>query len=121
MRALRRRYGHAPAGAAQAAIGKLYAWAPKLEETLAEVRAGKLSYSSDQPLRVSKLDTPRGGYFILDGHHRAIEALMAGKRTVPIVIDEYVSRIERAGGAHRGVLENKMRVQAFFQESHHAN
>lgn len=96
-------------------VGKLYAWLPKLEETLVDIREGRRSHSSDEPLRVSKLDTPRGGYFVLDGHHRAVEALMAGKSTVAIVLDKYVPRIERAGGAHAGILANKARVQDFFR------
>jgi len=67
-----------------ARISRLYAWGPKLEQTLGEVEAGKLSFSTHLPLRVSRLDAPSGGLFILDGHHRALEA---GLPNLPDIAD----------------------------------
>lgn len=89
---------------------KLFAWRPKLEETIVDVDEGRLSHGGDQPIRVSRLDTPRGAYMILDGHHRAVEAIRAGLKTIPIEIDRYVPRIEHAGGAFDTYVNNKTNV-----------
>ena len=91
-------------------VKSLYGWGPKLQETMGEIRDGKLSYSSHEPLRVSRLDSPRGAFFILDGHHRAVEAAFEDKDTVKAIIDVHVPRIERTGGAHRDVILEKIRV-----------
>ena len=91
-------------------VKKLFAWRPKLEETIADVDEGRVSRSGDQPLRVSRLDVPRGAYMILDGHHRAVEAVRAGRATIPIEIDHYVPRIEHAGGAFSNYVDNKVNV-----------
>lgn len=98
-------------------VDRLYAWLPKLEETLHDIREGRLSRSSGEPLRVSRLDSPRGSFFILDGHHRAIEAVLAGRSRVQAVIDPEMPRIERTGGAHRSILEAKASVSQFVQQS----
>jgi hypothetical protein len=91
-------------------VRKLYAWHPKLEETIVDVDEGRISHSTDQPVRISRLDSPRGAYMILDGHHRAVEALRKGQRTIPIEIDRYVPRIERAGGAFDTYVNDKVNV-----------
>ena len=91
-------------------VKKLFAWRPKLEETIVDVAEGRVSRSGDQPLRVSRLDTPRGAYMILDGHHRVVEAIRAGHQTTPIEIDPYLPRIERAGGAFDSYINDKVNV-----------
>lgn len=91
-------------------VKKLFAWRPKLEETIIDVDEGRVSRSGDQPLRVSRLDTPRGAYMILDGHHRAVEAIREGRATIPVEIDLYVPRIERTGGAFRSYVDDKVNV-----------
>jgi len=91
-------------------VKKLFAWRPKLEETLVDVDEGRISRNGNQPLRVSRLDTPRGAYMILDGHHRAVEAIRAGHQTIPIEIDHYVPRIEHAGGAFDSYVNDKVNV-----------
>jgi hypothetical protein len=92
------------------AAKRLFAWSPKLEETIADVDEGRVSRSSDKPLRVSRLDDPRGAFMILDGHHRAVEAIRAGRQTIPIEIDSYVPRIEHAGGAFDNYVDDKVNV-----------
>ena len=111
-------------GAAEDALGprevpvnRLYSPRWKLEETLTEVRDGKLSRSNEQPLRLTRLDSPRGSFFILDGNHRAVEAVLAGKRTVTGIIDPEMPRIERTGGAHRDAVASKVNVVEFVRES----
>lgn len=94
------------------AVKKIFAWRPKLEETITDIAEGRVSRSGDQPLRVSRLDAPRGAYMILDGHHRAVQAIQAGQPTVPIEIDHYVPRIEHTGGAFDSYVNDKMNVYA---------
>lgn len=91
-------------------LGKLYAWRPKLDETLVDVWEGRLSHATGRPIRVSRLSTPRGAYMVMDGHHRAVEALQAGERTIRIVIDKHLPNIERAGGGFDAYVNNKVRI-----------
>lgn len=94
---------------------KLFAWIPKLKETLVDIDEGRLSHSPGEPVLVSRLDTPRGAYFVLDGHHRMVEAILAKKNMIPIQIDAYVPRIEHIGGAYNSYVENKVNVVDFLQ------
>lgn len=91
-------------------VGKLYAWRPKVTDTVTDVAEGRLSRSSDKPLAVSQLDTVRGGFWIVDGHHRAVEAVQSGRKTVRVMVDPHVPCIERTGGAYQSVLNDKMRI-----------
>jgi hypothetical protein len=91
-------------------VRKLWAWGPKVDATIIDVNEGRLSYSNAQPLVVSRLDTPRGAFYIVDGHHRAVEAVVNGRRTVLAIVSDEVPRIERTGGAHRSVVEQKVNV-----------
>jgi hypothetical protein len=91
-------------------VKNLYGWRPKLEEALMDVSEGRVSHSTGQPLIVSRLDTPRGGVMILDGYHRAIEAIQAGQPRLEATVSEFLPRIERAGGAYRAYVENKANV-----------
>ena len=96
-------------------IKKLWAWLPKLNETIVDVNEGRRSYRSGDPLRVSRLDSPRGAYFIIDGHHRAVEAILAGRSTVAVEIDPHVPRIEHAGNAYQSYIENKVNAFDFLK------
>jgi len=96
-------------------VRKLYAWRPKLEETLVDIKEGRLSHSPDHPARVSRLDTPRGAFMILDGHHRVVEAILAKRPSIKIEMDQYVPRIERAGGAYQNYVTDKANVYDFIQ------
>jgi len=96
-------------------LAKLYAWRPKLEETVVDVKEGRLSRASGKPVLVSKLDNPRGAFMILDGHHRAVEAIQAGRSTIAIKIDEFTPRIERAGGAYESYVTDKVKVVDFLK------
>lgn len=96
---------------------KLYAWVPKLKETRVDVAEGRLSYNAGKPLLVSQLDSPRGGYFIMDGHHRAVEAVLAGHATITAEVSQHVPRIERTGDAYRDVLADKANVVDFLKRA----
>jgi hypothetical protein len=109
--ALRRRYSHAAAG--QVALSKLWGWAPKLEETLGDLREKRVSQNVGAPVRLSRLDSPRGAFFVLDGYHRVVEAILRGERSIAFMIDEYVPRIERTGGAWTDKLAAKRNVVEF--------
>jgi len=113
-RALWRRYGRATSG--RVTLSKLWAWGPKLESALRDVREGRKSFSPDEPVRVSRLDAPRGHFFVMDGHHRAIEAVLRGDLDIATVVDEHVPRIERTGGAFAYKLAAKRRVVDFLAE-----
>lgn len=91
-------------------VKKLFAWRPKLEETITDVNEGRTSRNKGVPIRVSRLDTPRGAYMILDGHHRVVEAIREGQRTIPIEIDRFTPRIEHTGGAFQSYVDDKMNV-----------
>ena len=96
-------------------VKKLFAWLPKLKDTVYDIRAGRVSYSTGQPLTVSQLDTPRGAFFILDGHHRAVEAVLAKRPEIAIEINPHVPRIERTGDAYRSVVAEKANVADFVK------
>lgn len=96
-------------------VSKLYAWRPKLEETVVDVNEGRLSHATGKPLRVSRLDSPRGAYAIIDGHHRAVEAVRGKQPTVRVEIDRHVPRIERAGGAYQSYVSDKVNVADFVK------
>lgn len=106
---LRHRYGRSAAGD-RVALSKIWAWGPKLEGALKDVHEGRKSFSTADPVRVSRLDSPRGHFFVIDGHHRVIEAVLRGDKSVAVEVDEYVPRIERTGGAFAHKLAAKRRA-----------
>jgi len=99
-----------PAGPRSIDVKKIFAWAPKVDETIVDVEEGRTSRSTDQPIVVSQLDTPRGGFWIVDGHHRVVEAVQRGDSKINVVIDEHLPRVERTGGGYTSVLSNRVNV-----------
>jgi hypothetical protein len=91
-------------------VKSLYAWAPKLNETITDVREGRLSHNTGTPLTVSQLDKPRGKFFILDGHHRIVEAIVRGESTIAVNVDQYVPHIQRTGGSHSSYVDEMINV-----------
>ena len=91
-------------------VTRLFGWNPKATEALQEVRDGKLSYSKNQPLQVSRLDNPKGGFIVMDGYHRAFESILAGQPHVTAMINQYVPRIERSGAAFADQVARKIRL-----------
>lgn len=94
--------------ALQIPIKKIYGWRPKAEEALKEVQAGSLSYSHGAAIMVSRLDTPKGCFFIIDGYHRAFEAILKKQTILTAVINPHIPRIERTGGAYTEYINNKI-------------
>lgn len=104
----------AATGAETTPLDRIFGWRPKLEEAVVDVEEGRLS-RSEGPLLVSRLDTPRGAWMILDGYHRAIEAIRAGQTSIDVEVDEFVPRIERTGGAYAGYVADKVAVVDFLR------
>ena len=90
-------------------VNRLYGWRYKVLEAIQEVQAGQLSYT-EGPLTVSRLDSPRGSFFVMDGHHRLIQEILAGKKMISVNINEFVPRIERTGGSHREMVAQKVLI-----------
>ena len=89
-------------------LRSLYAWEPKLDDTLEEIERGELSYASGEPVLVSKLGK-RGAWFVMDGHHRAIEALQRGETEIDAVHSADVPNIEHGGG-YRDMLSQMVNI-----------
>lgn len=81
-------------------LSRIRGWRIKVDATIVDVREGRLSFATGEPIRVSRLDTPRGAFFIVDGHHRVIEAVQRGDRTIAAIVDVHIPRIDRTGGAY---------------------
>lgn len=96
------------------AIHRFYGWRPKINETVEEVLAGKRSYSTLYPAVVSRLDTPHGGMYIVDGYHRVTEAILHGDPYVYAFVDRHVPRIERTGGAFKHKLEDMVNLRSYL-------
>jgi len=94
-------------------LRRFYAWRPKVVETEDEVRRGLVSRSVHLPVSASRLERPRGGLWILDGHHRVVEAIQRGDRGIDVEISRYIPRIERTGGAYSSVLADMVHVATF--------
>lgn len=107
--------GAAAAKVKQVSPRKLVGWAPKLHTTCTDVAEGRLSYNTGKPVVVSKLDS--GEFWIVDGHHRAIEAVQRGDKKIGVVLDEHVPRIEHTGGAYASVLSDRANVGAFVDKA----
>lgn len=90
-------------------VACLYTHRPKAQATLIDVREGRTSFSSHLPIVVSRLDSVRGGFYIVDGNHRVIEAAIRGDRTIHATLDPHVPRIERTGGAYLCWISNMVR------------
>jgi hypothetical protein len=91
-------------------VKKLFGWRPKLMEAIQDIHDGLLSHSTGSPIIVSRLDSPRGSFFMMDGYHRVLESMMAGQLEIQAKIDLYTPRIERTGGAHQNMVNNKVRI-----------
>jgi hypothetical protein len=97
-------------------LARFYADPRKLDDTIRDVVEGRRSFSGGQPLVVSRLDTPKGSFYTIDGHHRLVEAIERGDAEVEGVIAEFLPRIERTGGAHRDMVARKVRALEYVRQ-----
>ena len=98
------------AGVRYVSVKKIFVDPRKLAETIIDVKEGRTSFSHGAPLEVSRLDSPRGAFYVMDGHHRLVELMQKGETSVPITISEKMPRIERTGGGYRDAVARKVRV-----------
>lgn len=91
---------------------RIYGWRPKVIQTVQEIQAGKLSQTK-AGVTLSRLDSPRGSFFVIDGYHRIIESAMAGGKSIQATIDEYTPRIERTGGAWKNKVADKIPILSY--------
>lgn len=94
----------------KAHLARIHAWRDKVDRTILDIQEGRLSFSTGTPVVLSRLDNPRGHFFIVDGHHRILEALIRGDTLIRATIDLNVPRIERTGGAYAYWLSNMVNV-----------
>jgi hypothetical protein len=91
-------------------ISKLYGEPDKIKETARDIDQGRISRSVGSPITVSRLDSPRGCFYLMDGYHRTLEAARRGERTIAAALDRYMPRIERTGGAFSGMVARKVSI-----------
>ncbi len=89
-------------------IKKLFGGKDKIIETLNDIKNNQLSHAIGKPITVSCLDNPRGSFFMMDGYHRVIQALMNGQTTISACVDVYMPRIERTGGGYKNMVDSKI-------------
>lgn len=83
-------------------LQKLYTAPWKLRQTAQELDRGEVSQSNEHPLHLKHLG--RGRYYVIDGNHRVLEALLAGKKTLP-------ARVGYPGPLPGGAAEEKSLVR----------
>ena len=110
---LRAKLNRRPRGGDQRVVptSLFYALPDKLANTIEDVREGRLSFSTGQPLLVSALDAPKGAVWLVDGYHRFVEGVLAGVTEFPTIIAEFLPRIEYTGGAYEDMLRRRVNAK----------
>ena len=70
-------------------LERLYSRDFKIKSTIAELNNNELSMSNDKPISVS-YNNEFNVYVVIDGHHRVIEAYLAGKKSIEAERNEYI-------------------------------
>lgn len=70
-------------------IDRLYSREEKIISTIEEINNNELSRSNEDPVYVS-YNKEHNVYVLLDGHHRVIEAYLAGKTSIEGIRDKYI-------------------------------
>lgn len=97
-------------------LSKLYTRPWKLEATLRDIHEGRLSFTRT-PAIVSRLEHPRGSFFVFDGHHRIIESFLAGQARQEIAVDKHVPRLERTGGAYASYIKDRVNIYEWLRQN----
>ena len=90
-------------------LKKLMAAGWKVTETKKDLSEGRLSKNLGAIL-VSRISG--GKFFILDGHHRALEAMARNEKTICAEISEHVPHLEKTGGAYDRVLKSATKLNS---------
>lgn len=93
-------------------LNKLFTPDWKFKETLHHIKQGKLSQTSG-PITVSKMDN---GYFIINGNHRAIQALLNGEKSIKAKLDDYIPNISNSGGAYDDMIKSCVNIASNLTE-----
>jgi hypothetical protein len=91
-------------------LGRVYGSEPLVEGAMIDIEKGRPSRTK-RPVRVSRLDSPRGGFFVLDGYHRAVQAALAGRSTLSVEVEPFMPYIERTGGVWNELVSKKVPVR----------
>lgn len=91
-------------------VATFFASSLMLNAALENIQQGHRSFSSAKPLIFSRLDRPRGGLFVLDGHHRLVEAILDGQKTIAARVHPNVRWVERTSGFYADHLSTKVNV-----------
>lgn len=70
-------------------LERLYSRDFKIKSTIEEINNNELSMSNDKPVDVS-YNREHNVYVVIDGHHRVIEAYLAGKSSIEGIRNEHV-------------------------------
>ena len=93
-------------------IGRVYGSEPLVEGAMIDIEKGRPSRTR-RPVRVSRLDSPRGGLFILDGYHRAVQAALVGQTMLEVEVEPALPYIERPVGTWGDLVRRKVQVRSY--------
>lgn len=86
----------------------LYSPRWKIDDTLENLKAGNTSKSRGEVVTVSRIG--RNRFYVLNGNHRVIEDILAGKTTVDVKLDQYTPDMNKTGGAYKGMVDDAVRL-----------
>ena len=93
-------------------LDSLYSPKWKIEESYKEILKGELS-KTDGPIKVSKIG--RNKFFIIDGNHRTIEAILNSESSLMATLDEFYPDLTKTGGAFNSELEKTVQVTKYLK------
>jgi hypothetical protein len=93
-------------------LDSLYSPKWKVEESYKEILKGELS-KTDGPIKVSKIG--RNKFFIIDGNHRTIEAILNSESSLMATLDEFYPDLTKTGGAFNSELEKTVQVTKYLK------
>lgn len=93
-------------------LDSLYSPKWKVEESYNEILKGELS-RTDGPIKVSKIG--RNKFFVIDGNHRTIEAILNSKSSIIATLDEFYPDLTKTGGAFNSELEKTVQVTSYLK------
>jgi hypothetical protein len=93
-------------------LDSLYSPKWKIVESYKEILKVELS-KTDGPIKVSKIG--RNKFFIIDGNHRTIEAILNSESSLMATLDEFYPDLTKTGGAFNSVLEQTVQVTKYLK------
>lgn len=90
----------------EVALNKLFGWKTKVVQSIENVRNDRLSYTKGA-INVSRLDSPRGAFFVLDGHHRVLKPLRMVKSQFSLLLMSTYPELKELAGHSKTWLMKK--------------